>query len=77
MSNFIVSGYFREKARFLPVDFANRGIDAINICNVLHHKEVTFKIPIKISLFLSYPTVTPKPLHLKYLTIHKHCRTLT
>ncbi|XP_063446570.1 uncharacterized protein LOC134726102 [Mytilus trossulus] len=28
-----------EKRRFLPVDFANRGIDAINICNVLHHKE--------------------------------------
>ena len=31
--------------KFLPIQFSNKGIDAINISNVLHHKEVTSKVP--------------------------------
>ena len=34
-----------NKRKFLPIHFSNKGIDAINISNVLHHKEVTSKIP--------------------------------
>ena len=30
---------------FLPLRFANKGLDAINLGNILHHKSVTSKIP--------------------------------
>ena len=31
--------------KFLHLKFANKGIDAININNILHHKDVTKSIP--------------------------------
>ena len=31
--------------RFMKVHFANKGIDAINISNILHHKDVMRKVP--------------------------------
>ena len=35
-----------ENRKFLQVQFSNKGIDAINIGNVLHHREVIYKIPL-------------------------------
>ena len=34
-----------ENRSFLPLLFANKGLDAINLGNILHHKSVTSKIP--------------------------------
>ena len=30
---------------FLQLSFVNKGSDAINICNILHHKSVKYKVP--------------------------------
>jgi len=35
----------QEKRSFLPLFFANKGLDAINLGNILHHKSVTSKVP--------------------------------
>ena len=34
-----------EATHFLPLQFANKGLDAINLANILHHKSVKEKIP--------------------------------
>ena len=34
-----------EKRSFFKVEFANKGLDAINISNIFHHKSVQDKIP--------------------------------
>ena len=34
-----------NKRSFLKLSFANKGIDAINLGNILHHKSVKSKIP--------------------------------
>ena len=34
-----------EKRSFLPLFFANKGLDAINLGNILHHKSVKSKVP--------------------------------
>ena len=34
-----------EHRSFLPIHFANKGLDAINLANILHHKSVKSKIP--------------------------------
>ena len=41
--------------KFLKLEFANKGIDALNIGNILNHKEVTKHIP----AYFKYQT-TPK-----------------
>jgi hypothetical protein len=34
-----------DKRSFLKLSFANKGLDGINLGNILHHKFVKFKIP--------------------------------
>ena len=34
-----------KKLPFLPLPCVNKGIDAINLADILHHKKVTNKIP--------------------------------
>jgi hypothetical protein len=34
-----------DKRSFLKLSFANKGLDGINLDNILHHKFVKFKIP--------------------------------
>jgi hypothetical protein len=34
-----------DKRSFLKLSFANKGIDGINLGNILHHKSVKSKIP--------------------------------
>ena len=34
-----------DKRSFLKLSFANKGIDGINLDNILHHKSVKSKIP--------------------------------
>ena len=54
---------------FLKLDFRNKGLDAVNISNILNHKEVTSAIPayFKKRAHSSTPTVIHLPLHLKFL----------
>jgi len=40
-----LKGTEEEKRSFLPIPFINKGIDAINLANILNHKNVTSKIP--------------------------------
>jgi hypothetical protein len=35
-----------EKRSFLKLSFANKGLDPINLGNVIHHKSVKYKIPL-------------------------------
>jgi hypothetical protein len=34
-----------DKCSFLKLSFANKGLDGINLGNILHHKSVNSKIP--------------------------------
>jgi hypothetical protein len=34
-----------ENRNFLPLFFANKGLDAINLGNILHHKSVKAMVP--------------------------------
>ena len=38
-------GNEKENRSFLPLYFANKGLDAINLGNILHHKSVRSKVP--------------------------------
>ena len=63
-----------DKRSFLKVFFANKGLDAINISNILHNKNIKCKIP---SYFedKSVPTISDtytKPIESKILTINGH-----
>ena len=40
-----VKGQDEEKRSFLPLQFVNKGIDATDLANNFHHKNVTNKIP--------------------------------
>ena len=60
---------------FLNLDFRNKGLDAVNISNILNHKKVTSTIPAylkKTRAHLSSLTAVRLPLHLKF-SITKTC----
>jgi hypothetical protein len=40
-----IKKYEIDTRSFLQLSFANNGIDAINLGNILHHKSVIYKIP--------------------------------
>ena len=47
-----------NKRSFLKLSFANKGLDAINLGNVIHHKSVKYKIPLHF-IDQSYASTTP------------------
>ena len=63
--------------RFLKLNFANKGIDVINICSILHHKSVMNNIPLILNVqkLPRFPTLTLNLLHLVFLITNKHCKT--
>jgi hypothetical protein len=67
------------KIRLYECDEFHKGIDAINISNILNRKEVVKKIPpyFKINLFPLSPIATLTALAVKFSTTKKHCKTVT
>ena len=59
---------------FLKLDFRNKGLDAINISNILNHKKVTSQLTSKTRAHLSSPTVIRFPLHLNFLITKTYCK---
>jgi hypothetical protein len=61
-----------ENIPFLPLLFANKGLNAIDLGNML---ELGFHFISKINLFLSFNIPMLHPLHPTSLTINVYCRT--
>ena len=57
--------------KFLNMKFANKGIDAINIGNILNHRDVVKNIPhiLNVKQLLRYPILILILLHPKFLII--------
>jgi len=45
MKPVLTNSYTPEKRKFLNIHFANKGLDAMHIANIFHHKSVESNVP--------------------------------